>query len=183
MEKSNGRVVGAVILSATILFFISANLMAVPGAGTLPAGVTQVCTAYEGDIKYYVHEGETVKKGEPLFFVQRNDIVPKVVELEHNVVYTKLEYERDKKLIKSHSVSEKIYDDSKHKYQEALDAVNLWQAQMAECFYVAPYDCVVIKLLYVQGGGVGDGNPAINIKEIPSAETATKATPVTAEKK
>ena len=171
MKKNIGKVV--VILVVIASCFISANLMAEPGMGTLPKGVTQVWSAFEGNITYYVKAGEKVKKGAPLFFVQRNDVPPQashLVKLENELNYRKRTYDRNKSLIQSHSVSEQAYDDSENSYNDALGELADYKAQMKECFYTAPFDCEITKLLYLTGSGVGDGNPMINIKEIPASE-------------
>jgi hypothetical protein len=170
MKKSNVKVVAAVILAVIAACFISTGVMAEPGMGTLPKGVTQVWTAYEGNIKYFVKEGQKVSEGTPLFFVKRNDMAPNSLELEHNIAYTEKEFRRYAKLIKSHSVSQESFDDKEHAYQQAIDALAKWKANMRDCLYTAPFDCEVTKLLYLQGSGVGDGNPMINIKEIPASE-------------
>jgi multidrug resistance efflux pump len=171
MKKNIGKVVVVLVVIASC--FISANLMAEPGMGALPKGVTQVWSAFEGNITYYVKAGEKVKKGTPLFFVQRNDVPPQashLVKLENEVNYCKRTYDRNKSLIKSHSVSEQAYDDSQNAYNDAMGELADYKAQMKECFYTAPFDCEITKLLYLSGSGVGDGNPMINIKEIPASE-------------
>ena len=171
MKKNvrNVLVIGALIASC----FISATLMAEPGMGKLPEGISQIWSAFEGNITYYVKVGQKVKKGTPLFFVQRNDVPPQsshLVKLEHDVDYSKRTYDRNKQLIKSHSVSEQAFDDSQNAYNDSVGDLADYKAQMKECLYTAPFDCEVTKLLYVTGSGVGDGNPMINIKEIPASE-------------
>jgi hypothetical protein len=170
MRKSDESFMNAklrVMLAIIALCFMSATALAGDPAGPPPKGQKQVWTSVEGNIKYYVHVGEKVKKGQPLFFVVTNDYRPeKVPELEHNVEYYKKCFNRDKTLLKTHSVSHQDYDDSQHAYQQAVDDLTVLKASIKQGLYVAPFDCEVTKLLYLNGSGIGDGNPAIDIKPI-----------------
>jgi hypothetical protein len=170
MKKGDGSFVNArltVILAVITSCFISASVIAGDPPGPPPKGQEQVWTSVEGNIKYYVRVGEKVKKGQPLFFVVTNDYRPeKVAELEHNVEYYKKCFNRDKTLLKTHSVSQQDYDDSEHLHQQAVDDLAVLKASIQQGLYVAPFDCEVTKRLYLNGSGIGDGNPAIDIKPI-----------------
>ena len=139
----------------------------------LPKGESQVFTGYEGNVTYYTKIGQKLKKGAPLFFIQRNDLPSQashIMSLKADLKFNKTTYERNKKLVKTHSVSVQAFDDSSQRYADAKNALNDYITQMYEGLYYAPFDCEVTKLLYVQHGGVGDGNPVINIKKIAASE-------------
>jgi len=162
-----------IILTIIISFLISASLFA---DDVLNAGESQVWTSVEGNITYNVKVGDKVPKGAPLFHVISNDFRPeKASELEHQVDYYNTLYKRNQVLIKTHSIAEQDLEDSKNDYQTAVDDLNILRASIQQGYYTAPFDCVVTKLLYLNGSGIGDGNPAINIKKIDSsANAATK---------
>jgi hypothetical protein len=154
-------------------WFICVQVMGEPGLSSVPKGESQVFTGYEGNLTYYVKAGQKVRKGAPLFFVQRNDIPSQashIMKLKADAKYWETTYERNKTLVKTHSVSQQAFDDSSIQYADAKNNLNDYITQMYEGLYYAPFDCEVTKLLYVQHGGVGDGNPVINIKEIPASE-------------
>ena len=134
-------------------------------ADELPEGVKQVWTAVEGNIIYYVKVGDKVKEGAPLFFVVSADNNPSLFfEIQHKVEYFRILYKRREKLIKTHAVSQEAVDNAFQNLINAKDQLALYLSQFKLGYYIAPFDCEITKLLYVQHSGIGDGNPAINIK-------------------
>ena len=132
---------------------------------TLPKGVKQVWTAIEGNIKYYVKSGDKVKKGDPLFFILGNDNNPALIfQIDHKVNYFRILYLRRKKLVKTQAVSQEEVDGALHNYMDAKDELTGFICKVRLGYYTAPFDCEVTKLLYLNGSGIGDGSPAINIK-------------------
>ena len=132
---------------------------------SLPEGVVQVWTSVEGNIKYYVKEGDEVKKGTPLFYIENCDNSPALFwETEHKIDYYKKLYLRRKKLSVSHSISQEEVDNALQNLIEAQDSLTTLVSKAEQGFYVAPFDCKITKLLYLQGSGINDGSPAINIK-------------------
>ena len=135
------------------------------GDDQLPEGVTQVWTAVEGNITYYVKPGDKVKKGDPLFLVVTTDTNPAVFFQDlHNIEYYKIIFERREKLVNMRAISQEDYDSSLNDLTFAKDDLINYLFKFKEGFYVAPYDCEILKQLYPNGSGIGDGNPAINIK-------------------
>jgi len=132
---------------------------------TLPDGVKQVWTSVEGNIQYYVKPGDKVKKGTPLFYIVSSDNNPALFfQLEHKINYYRILYLRRMKLIKTHAVSQEDVDRSLQDLINAKDDLGSFICRVKEGYYVAPFDCEVTKLLYLNESGIGDGNPAINIK-------------------
>ncbi|HJO94265.1 MAG TPA: hypothetical protein QF753_12765 [Victivallales bacterium] len=150
-------------LISTVTAFMIIPLMA--NAGTENSSMQQVYTSVEGNIKYYVKPGEKVKKGDPLFFVLCSDNNPALFfENENNVKYYSILYSRRKKLVKTHAVAQEDVDSSLHDLIKAQNELASYLCKVKQGYYVAPYDCEIVKILYPQGSGIGDGNPAINIK-------------------
>ena len=134
-------------------------------ADELPAGVVQVWTSVEGNIKYYVKEGEKVKKGTPLFFIKTSDNNPAHFwAIQHKIEYYRVLYARRAKLLKSHAVSQEDVDTALQNLISAEDEMTSYISATEQAFYKAPFDCEIVKLLYLQHSGMGDGNPAINIR-------------------
>ena len=134
-------------------------------AEDLPEGVKQVWTSVEGNIIYYVKKGDKVKKDDPLFFVVTTDNNPALFfEYQHKINYYKKLYNRRMKLIKTHAVSREDYDNAFQNYINARDEFVSYICKVKSGFYTAPFDCEIVELLYLQHSGIGDGNPAINIK-------------------
>ncbi len=46
----------------------------------------------------------------------------------------------------------------------AQDSLTALISKAEQGFYVAPFDCEITKLLYIQSSGISDGCPAINIR-------------------
>ncbi|HJO94466.1 MAG TPA: hypothetical protein QF753_13785 [Victivallales bacterium] len=151
-----------------LLIAIVAAFLAVPlitNAGTKNSSMKQVYTSIEGNITYYVKPGQKVKKGTPLFFVENNANSPsKFFELQNDIDYNKIIYARMERLIKTHSVSWDDFDTARHGLIGAETTFASFIRETKMGFYTAPFDCEVTKILYTQGSGIGDGNPAINIK-------------------
>jgi hypothetical protein len=149
-----------------ILAVITLCVMPVKVLGeTLPKGVKQVWTSVEGNIIYYVKVGDKVKKGDPLFFVVCGDNDPELFfQIQHKIEYYRLLYLRRMKLIKTHAVSEEALDEAVFNLINSQDELALFISKLKQGFYEAPFDCEITKLLYPQKSGIGDGNPAINIK-------------------
>ena len=134
-------------------------------ADDLPEGVKQVWTSVEGNIKYYVKPGDKVKKGAPLFYIANCDNDPAIFWSSlHKINYYKKLFLRRKKLVETHAVSQEVVDNALHDLIDAEDELVLLISKAEQGFYVAPFDCEITKLLYLQDSGIGDGNPAINIK-------------------
>lgn len=131
----------------------------------LPAGVEQVWTAVEGNITYYVKPGDKVKKGDPLFLVMTADINPAVFfQTLHKIEYYKILFQRREGLLNSRAVSKEEFDNALNDLVFSKDELISYLFKLKEGFYMAPYDCEIVKLLYINGSGIGDGNPAINIR-------------------
>ena len=134
-------------------------------AEALPEGVKQVWTSVEGNVIYYVKEGDKVKEDTPLFFILNSENDPGFFwKIQHEVEYYRKLYLRRKKLIKSHAVSQEALDTALQNLVNAEDQLLTYIAKVSQAFYTAPFDCEITKLLYLQKSGIGDGNPAINIK-------------------
>ncbi|MCP4181656.1 MAG: hypothetical protein GY756_28150 [bacterium] len=152
-----------ILLIATVATFMTMPLIV--NAGTKNSSMKQVYTSIEGNITYYVKPGQKVKKGTPLFFVENNSNSPsRLYELQNDIEYNKIIYARMEKLIKTHSVSWDDLDNARHGLIAAETAFASFMRESKMGFYTAPFDCEITKILYTQGSGIGDGNPAINIK-------------------
>ncbi|MCF7790930.1 MAG: hypothetical protein K9L78_03215 [Victivallales bacterium] len=151
-----------------IVFAVLAAVMVpvtVLAADDLPKGVVQVWTAVEGNIRYYVKEGDKVKKGDPLFFILTSDNNSAIYfKIQSQLEYQHKLYLRRKKLIETHAVSQEAYDEAYEGVLTAEAELISYLVKVKLGFYRAPFDCEIVKLLYVQGSGIGDGNPAINIR-------------------
>jgi hypothetical protein len=135
------------------------------GDNQLPEGVEQVWTAVEGNITYYVKPGDKVKKGDPLFLVVTTDANPEIFFQDlHSIEYYKIIFGRRDKLLNTKAVSQEDFDNALDDLVDAKDSLINYFFKFKTGFYVAPYDCEIVKLLYINGSGIGDGNPAINIK-------------------
>ena len=133
----------------------------------IPKNEQNVYTSVEGKVKYFVKEGQIVNEGKPLFFITRNDICEdNVTELKHEMDYNADLYNRDAKLIKTNSISEQEYENAKIAYAKSIDDYKIDKDAVDFGLYKAPYNCKIIKLLYPQGSGIGDGNPVITIEKI-----------------
>ncbi|MCP4180558.1 MAG: hypothetical protein GY756_22575 [bacterium] len=126
----------------------------------------QVWTAYEGTLKLSVTEGQKVKKGQLLFYVESIDpnMYPEhFTQLEHEIYFAKLKYDRYKKLVNVHSVSEEAYQDAWQKYVEAVDTLKVAKANFKRAHYYAQFDGTVKNILYPNNSGIGDGNPVLTV--------------------
>jgi len=149
------------ILIVFIVLAISGTMF----ADELPKGEVQIWTSVEGNIKYYVKAGDLVKKGTPLFYIENSDNNAALFwKTEHKIDYYKKLYSRRVKLAVSHAVSQEEADNALENLIDAEDELTALISKAEQGFYVAPFDCEITKLLYLQGSGIGDGNPAINIK-------------------
>ena len=162
MKKKQSRINRIIFLLVVCITWMSFSTVY---AGELPEGVKQVWTSVEGNVKYYVKVGDKVKKGTPLFYIENGDNNPAMFwKLEHKIEYYRKLYQRRVTLIKTHAVSEESVDNALQNLIDAEDELTLLISIADQGFYVAPFDCEITKLLYLQGSGIGDGNPAINIK-------------------
>ena len=160
--KSSGSKSIATVIIAFAAFITVFTAFAVESP---PEGIQQVWTSAKGNIIYYVKPGEKVKKGAPLFYIVNGDTSPAMFfQKEHRIEFYRLIYERRKKLFKTRTVSQEAYDNALHDYITAKDEMAKFLAYAKQAYYTAPFDCEVIKLLYLQNSGIKDGNPAINIK-------------------
>jgi hypothetical protein len=155
----------AVLISVVIsLCMISTNGFS---DDSLPKGAVPIITAVEGNITYYVKVGDKLKKGEPLFFVSANDFpVGKIKQLKQALAYHKKTFERKKRLVKTHSLSVQELDDAWMEYHDALNELAIAEQQTKCGFYVAPFDCEVVRCAVPSTSGIADGEPAVHIKEI-----------------
>jgi multidrug resistance efflux pump len=151
------------VLISIIMAFTAMPLIA--NAGTKKVDL-QVWTAYEGTLKLSVKEGQKIKKGQLLFYVEAIDpnMYPEhFAQLEHEVYFARLKYDRYKKLVKVHSVSEELYQDAWEKYVAAVDELKMTKANFKRAHYYAQYDGTVKNILYPNNSGIGDGNPVLTI--------------------
>ncbi len=155
----------AKILLLSFAAFVSFIMPVSTSADQLPEGVKQVWTAVEGNLIYYVKPGDKVKKGEPLFLVITPDNNPEVFfQILHKIYYYNRLYLRRESLIKNHAISQDEFDNALNDLISTEDDLASYICKLKEGFYVAPFDCEVVELLYLNESGIGDGNPAINIK-------------------
>ena len=154
------------ILTAVLLCLLSTTTAA--DDSSLPKGAQPIVTSVEGNITYYAKVGDTLKKGEPLFFVKTNDWpIGKIKQIKEDIVYFKKTYERNRKLAKTNAVAIQSLDDSWHNYHDALNQLEIAKQQCENGFYSAPFDCKVVRCEVPTSSGIGDGNPAMYIQEIP----------------
>ena len=166
MKMLNNKLTARTIL---ILSVIILCLISIKGFSddSRPKDAVPMITAVEGNIIYYAEVGDTVKKGEPLFFVRANDFpLEKIVQLRKNIVYFKKTYDRKKSLAKTHSLSVQEMDDAWHDYFDTLNELAIAEQQTRTGFYVAPFDCEIISRQVPATSGIADGEPAVFIKEI-----------------
>ena len=150
------------LLAAFTMVLLSFNCVA---ADKKP-GMDQVYTAVEGNLHLYVHEGEQVKKGKPLFYVEANDIFPsKYVTAKHDMINDKLTYHRMVGLFETKAVSQQDVQDAFKTYQEDVDQMDFCVRSIAHGHYYAPFDCTIGKIYYVNGSGIGDGNGVMDIQK------------------
>jgi multidrug efflux pump subunit AcrA (membrane-fusion protein) len=126
-----------------------------------------VVTAVEGNIKLFVKEGQKVKKGKLLFVVDQLDtaLAQNLEKARIEAKFDELTYMRKLKLSKSHNVSDQDLQDSLCAYEKALVQVKIYENNLEFNNYRAPYNCIVTKIMAVDGGGFGDGNPVLEIKK------------------
>ena len=142
-----------------------------PKEDALPKGAQPMITAVEGNITYYAKAGDKVAKGEPLFFVSANDFpITKIRQIKQDIVYYRKTFNRKLKLAKTHSLSVQEMDDAWQDYHSALNDLAIAEQQTKCGFYTAPFDCEIIRREVPETSGIGDGNPAMFIKEIPVSE-------------
>ena len=136
---------------------------------SLPKGAVPIITAVEGNITYYAKTGDKLEKGEPLFFVRANDFpIEKIKQLKQDIAYYKKTFDRKRNLTKTHSISVQEIDDAWRDYHSSLNELAIAEQQTKCGFYTAPFDCEIIRCEVPSTSGIGDGNPAIFIKEIPA---------------
>jgi multidrug resistance efflux pump len=157
--------VGLLAISAlTISGFFYCNMAC---AETVNPKAIPIITAVEGNITLYVEVGQKVKEGEPLFFVDQVDAaLAQNLELAKiDAKFAKLTYKRKLKLSKSHNVSEQELQDSLCAYKEALVNIKINETKLKYNMYRAPFNCVVTKIIAVNGAGFGDGNPVLEVNK------------------
>jgi multidrug resistance efflux pump len=126
--------------------------------------VGQVDNSYEGILQLYVKLGQKVKKGQILFGMDTNLLKILVIKAKNKLNYTKTIYLRNKKLYeKSHSVSKEALEELKFKYINALADYKTAKINVQDCYYYAPFDGTVTKIIYGNGSGVGSGDEVIDI--------------------
>ncbi len=134
---------------------------------TVPSApiVAQVDNRFEGIVNLYVHLGEKVKAGQPLFSCdsQINEIQLRTDEAA--LVYSKEVFERDKALIASHTISYGQYITDKYTYIADLATVMYDKIEIANSISCSPFDGTVTAIGYAQGSGPGSGDDIVNITQ------------------
>lgn len=133
-----------------------------------------------------VEEGKFVKEGEVLAVID-SDIFSNVVsyskakveEAQINLKNYQKDYERNVKLFKNKSISEKVFDDAtvkykvaKAEYDGAVAAYNLAIINYQDCVLKSPVDGTVLTRNIEVGEMIGNGIPAFSI--MPDAKTKIK---------
>ncbi|MCP4180376.1 MAG: biotin/lipoyl-binding protein [bacterium] len=147
-----------------IIVILIAGLISVGAFAEATPKVAQVDTVYEGIVQLHVKLGQKVKKGQLLFTMDTNLLEIAVIKAKNDLNYTKTIYERDLKLFtKSHSVSKETLETAKFNYINALAGYKTAKINVKNCYYYAPFDGTVSKIIYGNGSAVSDGNEVLDI--------------------
>ena len=166
MKMLNNKLTARTIIILTVIILCMVSIKGFSD-DSRPKDAVPMITAVEGNITYYVEVGDSVKKGDPLFFVRANDFpMEKIIQLKQNIIYYQKTYERKKSLAKTHSLSVQEMDDAWHDYFNTLNELAIAEQQTKTGFYTAPFDCEIISREVPPTSGIADGNPAVFIKEV-----------------
>ncbi len=136
-------------------------------ADQLPNDVKQMIVSMKGNLTYYVKPGDKVKQGDPLFLVITPDNNPSMFfQIVHKIDHYNKLYLRRANLMKTHAVSQEEFDNALNDLILAKDELASYICKLKQGFYVAPFDCEIVELLFVNGSGIKDGFAAINIKPV-----------------
>ncbi|MCP4180786.1 MAG: hypothetical protein GY756_23750 [bacterium] len=134
--------------------------------------VAQICSVVEGMLKMHVKLGEKVKKGQLIFEIESNLLEVARMKAENNVRYCKQIYDRDQKLLKSHNVSLEAFQEARYNYINAVADLKTALINIKNCYYYAPFDGNVTKIINYTGSAVGDGNEVVDITRDPNDKTS-----------
>ena len=113
-----------------------------------------------------VELGQIVKKGELLFYMDTETLkITKQKDI-NAVKYYGSVYNRDKKLIKTHIVSQAELDDARNDMINTIQDVKSVENDIMNSFYLAPYDGIVTKIVTYTGSGVTDAAEIMDLLKI-----------------
>ena len=163
--KKESRKMGKVAVIAIIFGFVSINCLT---AATKKKDESKpMATAVEGNLDLYVNKGDSVKKGQLLFYVESNEVYPaEYKKAKHDMRLDKITYQRKLKLNKRKIVSTQELQDALKKFTEDVDQMNFFASSIEHGHYYAPFDGVITDTFYLDGSGIGDGNAVLNIQKI-----------------
>jgi multidrug resistance efflux pump len=139
--------------------------------------VAQIDSLAAGILKMHVALGEKVKKGQLIFELDSNLLDVATMKAENNVRYCKQIYDRDQKLLKTHNVSLELFQKARYNYINAVAGLKTALINVKNCYYYAPFDGNVTKIINYTGSAVGDGNEIIDITRDPNDKTSN-TTPI-----
>lgn len=134
--------------------------------------------------KVYIQKGEMVKKGALLMQLDDRDfqdqmslLKTQVKQAKINLNYEKIEFNRAKKLYDKNVISQAQYDGKKVGYDLAGSQIKTLEAQIRivrhqieDTKLLAPYDCVIDKLLVENFQMINRTQPVVTISDISSYE-------------
>ena len=139
--------------------------------------VAQIASVVEGMLIMHVKLGDKVKKGQLVFQIESNLLEVARMKAENNVRYCKQLFDRDQKLLKSHNVSLEAFQEARFNYINAVADLKTALINIKNCYYYAPFDGTVTKIINYTGSAVGDGNEVMDITRDPN-DKSSDTTPI-----
>ncbi len=125
--------------------------------------VAMVCNRWSGIVDLKVGLSQKVKKGQPLFSIDKKEFEIQKEKHESFLKYSKLLYDRRLMLSKTKSVSLYKMGLAENKYEEAVMNVKIDEIKIRQCTFYAPFDGTVTKVYRYSGSGNGKGKPVVDI--------------------
>ena len=124
---------------------------------------TWSASVYKGIVDLKVELGQQVKKGQPIFQVKHDILnVGKAANM-ISVKFLKKVLKSGERLIKTHAISEDVYQQCQRDLDAEQDILKSINAQIADSIYYAPFDGTITKITRYQGSGLGDNDNEIQI--------------------
>lgn len=108
-------------------------------------------------LKFYVQEGQSVKKGTLLAVINDGGLQEQLAQLELQLELAKTTYERSQRLWEQNIGTEIQYLETKTRYQSQQKMVAQMQEQVAKSKIYAPFDGTIDELLANEGANLSPG--------------------------
>lgn len=102
--------------------------------------------------KYFVEQGENIKKGDPILKIDDEQLVRERERLEAVVAQAKENYERLKRLFEQDNIGSEIeYLNAKYNYEQNKASLEAVKVSISKSTVVAPFDATVENIVMEQG--------------------------------